>query len=208
MSFDLSWIASADIPLHELERRMGLKRTGRTCDELESECASIRLSGGWGLVMANRADYLESLDLSSVSNGGCIITLALHDGIMISVADCWTDGEWTWHVEHDGQEYIEHIAAEGDVPVEFTEAKAHCERSLRDFVPVQAPASPPQMPAAERAIFERMGMTVMPWSAPNQKVDFHFDIPIDLAARVVGFRHGRSQLYFELESETMPIEEQ
>jgi hypothetical protein len=50
-----------------------------------------------------------------------------------------------------------------------------------------------------------MGMTVTPWGAAQQTIDFHFNIPIDLAERLVGFRHGHrleGVPCFELEPET------
>ena len=41
MSFNISWIASADIPLVELEQRVHLRRTGRACPDLDFD-AEVR----------------------------------------------------------------------------------------------------------------------------------------------------------------------
>jgi hypothetical protein len=75
------------------------------------------------------------------------------------------------------------------------------EDSSRNYVPPAPSAKLPEMPAAERAIIERMGMKVVPFSPAQQTVDFHFNVSIDLTESLVGFRHDRPPrglLYCEL----------
>jgi hypothetical protein len=167
---------------------MRLKRSGQTYQDFDCEYASISLTSGWSVVIAHRVDYLEKLDMASVSSAGHIITLALHDGIMISIAESWTSGQRDWRVLHEGQKHVEHLDARGRLPEHFAAAKSKCEDAIRKHVPVQTSASAPEMPEFERAMFERMGLKVTPVGTAPLSVDFHFDIPIDLANSLVGFR--------------------
>lgn len=201
MSFDISWIASADISITQLEQRLGLSRTGRTSPKLDFDYASVSLTDGWSLVIANRVDYLETLDLASLSAEGHIVTLALHDGIMVSVAESWINRQRDWRVLLDGQKHIEHLDVSGGLPEHFAAAKSKCEGAIRSQVPAPSGANVPTMPPSERAIFERMGLKVTPVGVAPQKVDFHFEVPIDLTHSIVGFRQDqppRGLNYYEL----------
>jgi len=46
--------------------------------------------------------------------------------------------------------------------------------------------------------------TIQPWGVVPRPVDFHFDIPINLAASIVGFRHDHHSdaiMFYELKPE-------
>lgn len=192
MSISISWIASDNIKLPELEQRLGFQRTQSIADECDfAYCSAAVPSTGWNLIMADRVDYVESLDLALISRGARLIALASDDGFMASVVECWCDGKQIWKVLHDGQKGIQHLKHDGDLPEAFAAIHAKCVEDIRSYVPKPPPKNLPSVPPAEAALFAKMGLTIQPFGAATQRVDFHFDIPIKLGASIVGFRHDR-----------------
>jgi len=78
---------------------------------------------------------------------------------MNSLATEWVDGKQVWSLAHDGSEGGDSLEVEGQLPEIFEELK--------------------QEAIAAQAESEREGGCV----------DFVFDIPLDLAADLTGFRH-------------------
>ncbi len=78
---------------------------------------------------------------------------------MNSLATEWRDGRQVWSVSHDGSEGGDQLDVEGELPAVFEELK-------QEAVAAQAESE-----------------------ADGGGVNFVFDIPLDLAAEITGFRH-------------------
>jgi hypothetical protein len=78
---------------------------------------------------------------------------------MNSLATEWKDGRQLWSVSHDGSDGGDQLAVEGQLPDVFEELRHEAE--------------------AAQAESDKEG----------GGVDFVFDIPLDLAAELTGFRH-------------------
>jgi len=139
--------------------------------------------------MAARVDYVQSVDLASISQGARLVALALHDGFMVSIAESWCDGKRVWKLWHDARKGIDHLKSDGDLPEPFAAIHAKCLEDIRNYVPPPPRKDLPAALPAEAAIAARLGATIQPWGAVSQRVDFHFSIPIKLGESIVGFRH-------------------
>lgn len=82
---------------------------------------------------------------------------------MISFASCWQSGRHIWQIRHDPSLGNEHLEAFGDLPPGFTgfrEVAVHKQRSQHEH------------------------------RRPSQSgVDYVFDVPLDTAATITGYRH-------------------
>jgi hypothetical protein len=87
------------------------------------------------------------------------------EGPMISYASLWQGGRYIWKIRHNSDQDVEHLEASGDLPPQF--------EGFRDT------AMDKQRVHEER---RRPGE----WG-----VDYVFDVPLDTAAGITGYRHGR-----------------
>lgn len=78
---------------------------------------------------------------------------------MFSSAEFWVHGEKVWSVEHDAQQDMRHLKTEGTLPATYNIAAAE---------------------AAEQQDAEDLGA---------KEVDFYFEVPLQIANEVVGFKH-------------------
>ena len=100
---------------------------------------------------------------------------------MVSVATGWKDGRRVWSVTHDAQRDMEHLQTEGELPAAFT--------SIRDRL---------------RSEQQRAG-------GSKADVDYIFDVPVELAQLLTGYRHdadipGADAELFEVLVETSSTE--
>ena len=81
---------------------------------------------------------------------------------MYSASVGWSDGRKMWSVVHDSEKAAGHLAVDGSVPAEFSQIRATQEAKQRTEDEADA------------------------------GVDCIFDVPIDLAKALTGFRHDES----------------
>jgi hypothetical protein len=113
------------------------------------------------LVVADRSGHRLMRDpiLQGLSGGCEVITGDVEEHVMVSIATGWKDGRRVWSVTHDGQRDMEHLQTEGDLPAAFT--------SIRDRL-----RSEQQTAGGRKA-----------------DVDYTFDVPVELAQTLTGYRH-------------------
>jgi hypothetical protein len=90
-------------------------------------------------------------------------TCVVLEGPIISYASLWQRGHCTWQIRHDPNQGIDHLEAIGDLPPEFA--------VFRDTAMHQQRA---------REELRRPG---------ELGVDYVFDVPLDAAATITGFRY-------------------
>jgi hypothetical protein len=113
------------------------------------------------LVVANGCDssLVAQQTLTAISKDADAIACSVEEHVMFSHASFWSRGSEVWSVTHDAQQAIDHVDASGQLPAYFPEIR---ERLL-------------SQQAAE--------------GGDEAGVDLIFDLPLETAKRVTGFKH-------------------
>jgi hypothetical protein len=162
MGYSISWIAVRGMPSDAVLAELKLRRTGKSEDVPESPMSAIVLSGGWFLVFANGCDYVDRAPLRQVSNSAEVVACAVEEHVMASAARGYSGGEETWCVAHDAQYGLDHLDVTGEPPRQFA------------------------------SIHKRLADKLAAAGGDDSDVDYLFDVPVELAAKLTGFRHDRS----------------
>lgn len=183
MGFSLSWAAvKGSTPAAVLEA-LALRGTGATEEIPESEITGAKLPGGWYLVVSQRdcLEFTKDKVLEQLSRLGEVITCFVEEHVMCSCAACWRGGQRVWSVYHDsgGRSGNLHLDIKGEPPPAFAEIRGRL------------------MSEQEAAGGKKAG------------VDFVFDVPVELARSVAGYRHDHdipelSKLAFEVLTRAQP----
>jgi hypothetical protein len=100
--------------------------------------------------------------LEPLSRLGEVIYCSVEEHVMVSAAATWNSGKRLWFVEHDAQQGIYNLQVAGQPPDAFG--------VIRD---------------REKGKQDAEG-------GENADVDYMFDIPVELARELTGFRHDQS----------------
>ena len=142
---------------------------------------------------------------SSLSEGCEVVCCFLMDMVMVSRATAWKDGVRRWSVTHDAQAGgIDHLTVEGQPPASLASMEAAARAKRRAGAP--APQRASAAPSALRQVFDAFFSvkrrprlrTYRPGLDAPMPVDYLFDVPVDLAKAVTGFRHDESEREFEV----------
>lgn len=159
MGYSISWLAVHGKDAGAVKRELGLKGTGQYEEVPESPLLGAQLPGNWYLIFANRCDYADDTPLATLSQKCAVITCTVEEHIMFSSASSWRDGRLIWRIDHNAEEALEHLDAEGDLPEVFA--------SLRERLSAK--------------------------QAQNVDADYSFDVPVEVAKAITGFRHDESE---------------
>jgi hypothetical protein len=161
MGYAQSWLAVKGKPPEAVLETLGLRGTGVREAIAGSPVVGAELPGGWYLVVADGSGHRLMRDpIVQRLSGGCeVITADVEEHVMVSVATGWKDGQRVWSVTHDAQRDMEHLHAEGELPAVFP--------SIRDRLRAE------QQEAGGR----------------RADVDHLFDVPVELAQTLTGYRH-------------------
>ncbi|HKV25087.1 MAG TPA: hypothetical protein VJN93_10900 [Candidatus Acidoferrum sp.] len=161
MGWSLSWAALKGGNLETVCSLLGLRPTGKFEGLGESKISGTALAGGWYVVVFNRTE-INDRKLKQVSPGGEVVGCFVEEHVMFSSAACWKDGQQVWRVFHNGgDEGAEHLETSGRLPAEFESIRK------QQFAKQQE----------ENAAGDELG------------VDHVFEIPLNLAKSLTGFRH-------------------
>lgn len=162
MGFSLSWAAVRGKLIDTVLSELGLVRTDETEEFPESPFTLAELPDGWRLIAANRdVNGFSGMQMTGLSLGGEVVTCAVEQRVMYSAASGWRNGSRIWQVDHDAQQNLLHLRHSGTLPVQFEEIR-------RRFLKEQA--------AEDEA---------------GEEVDCIFEIPVELARALTGFRFDR-----------------
>jgi hypothetical protein len=161
MGFSLSWLACKDKAPESVRQELGCSGTGKFGLYGEFDLVGSALPRGWYLLVANQAEaaLISDAVVTEVSSQCLAIACSIHEGVMYSRAASWQDGRESWRVEHFRQRGPTDLLITGEPPREI--------EGLRET-------------AAGRRAARREG--------PLQ-VDYFFDVPLQLAQNLVGFKH-------------------
>ncbi len=104
---------------------------------------------------------LDDALLKKVSSAGELIHCYVEEHVMCSLAAGWKNGKQLWSVIHDAQKALRHLDVSGDVPKVLA------------------------------VISERLNAEQDAYSDKKPEVDYIFDIPVELAKELTGFRHDQ-----------------
>jgi len=165
VGFALSWLAVKGRSPERVLDALGWRVTGRQEEFPESPLTSAVLPTGWFSIVMQRADAHDgTLDLGSLSQEAEVVTCVVEEHVMVSAASEWADGKEKWSIRHDAQQGLGHLEISGEPPSGAAEIVADARKAQ----------------AAE--------------DAGSAEVDFIFDIPINVAERVTGYRYDRAQV--------------
>jgi hypothetical protein len=163
MGFAISWFAVQGKEAQQVLDVCGLLRSGRTEEMPDAAISCCALPGGWFLVFANRFDspLVTRPALEAISADCQVVSCQVEEHVMFSSASCYRNGELSWHVEHDAQKSIYHLASNGVLPAAFD------------------------------AIYAGLKQEQDEDGGEKAEVDYIHDVPIALAQAVTAFRHDQ-----------------
>ena len=157
----MSWVAVRGATPQAVHDALALRGTGTREEIPESDITGAELTGGWYMV-ASKRDGLRLTEegaLGRVSRVGESVVCCVEEHVMCSFGACWRDGHRVWSVYHDAQSSIESLEVEGEPPVAFA------------------------------AIHDRLITQQAEAGGKKARVDYIFDIPVELAHSLTGYRH-------------------
>lgn len=169
MGHSLSWLAFKGSTVEAGLESLGLSKTGSVGEWGHKSVTGHSMPGGWSLVIAPRCDHPVVSDsrLAVLSKAAEVIACRVEEHVMFSSAESWERGEKVWFVEHDAQRSRRHLKSEGPLPAAYGIALKQ---------------------AQEQQDAEDLG--------PNE-VDFYFEVPLQTAHEIVGFKHDEENLVLD-----------
>ncbi len=163
MGFKISWLGFSGRSRDEVLATLHLTDTGVVEGVPESPISVTSVPNGWTIVWLNRFDhpFAEDASLRLFSQDCTVIAVHVHEGIMFSGVECYREGAPVWSVTHNAQEGMYDLQTEGTLPEAFAEIRARL--------------------TGEQ---DREG-------GAHAEVDYIFDVPVELAMTLSGFRHDR-----------------
>ncbi|UPK01560.1 hypothetical protein [Bradyrhizobium sp. 170] len=171
MGFNMSWIFVEGINEDALYEALDLVATGETPDPHDLGTSYVPLAGaalksGGCAVFARYALVMDATvgtnpaRLTRLPARSRCVTCVVLEHAMVSYASLWQDGHFVWQIRHEGRGHFE---VRGNLPSAFAD--------LRDIAMEKQRAQEARSKSGE-------------WG-----VDYFFDVPLDTAATITGYRH-------------------
>jgi hypothetical protein len=162
MGFSISWVGFKGLSRTELLRRTGFRDSGTAGYPYDSPFSLAALPTGWMILFANDVDFGAAEHLIGLSAGARLLSCQAEEHVMFSAAHACTDGQALWSVWHDAQSGMYHLSTAGRPPAEL------------------------------EAILLRLTAQQDAAGGGRSMVDYIFDIPVELAADLTGYRDGQA----------------
>ncbi len=161
MGYAISWLAVRTEEPESLLSRLQLTRTGEEDALFETAVSGGPLKSGWYLVVANNSAHriVQEATLAALSKAYELVACSVEEHVMISTAAYWRSGEAAWTITHDSSRGVFDLGVSGIPPATVEQHKARC--------------------VAEQ---EQAG-------GQNADVDYLFDVPLEVAKGLTGFKH-------------------
>lgn len=163
MGYSLSWLAVKGKPPQAVRDELAFRLAGKREEIPEADLSAVEMPSGWYLIVANHSEQVAS-DAAMQrlsSSGGELVTCFVEEHVMFSSASSWKDGRKSWSVIHNAQERRDHLDTQGDLPAAFNSILCQFKTKQQDA------------------------------DANKRRVDFIFDVPVELARGLVGYRHDK-----------------
>lgn len=161
MGYSISWVAVNDKAPELWLQELGLSPTGAMADYGREPFVGRALPSGWFILLFNRCnhEFLDPSSLASLSSNCDLVASSAEEHVMVSTSEFWRNGKQIWRIEHDAQESIDHLNISGSLPDSYAAIQAQCTEEQ-----------------------ELAG-------GKNADTDHFFDIPLQTAKSIVGFKH-------------------
>jgi hypothetical protein len=163
MGYSISWIAFQGKSKQEVLTLTNLVDTGEPDQGNDSSISGAELTTGWYVLFLNNFShpYVSAMALQRFSAGCVVLGCQVEEHVMASAAFLYERGTRRWKVAHESEKGIYHVDVDG---------------------------SPPQFFASLRA---ELSQVQDQKGGEDAEVDFMFDVPLALAAKLCGYRHDR-----------------
>jgi hypothetical protein len=162
VGFKVSWIGFDSIGKTSVLEMTGLQDTGEPDVANEAPFSGAEIPGGWFILFSNDFQFVSPERLAQLSVDCHIVACQVHEGIMVSAAFGYERGRCVWELVHNSQQSTRGLSVSGSPPPSF--------QSIR------------------QRLMEKQEATV---SDEGFKVDYIFDIPVEVAAAICKYRHDR-----------------
>jgi len=161
MGYSLSLLAVQTSATEEALQQLGFIRTGQLCEYSREPLSGYALPTNWFLIVARGCDnrFLQPKILGPLSEHFPVVACSIEEHVMYSSAEYWADGNQVWRAEHVGEDGPIHLKTSGVLPPGFE-----------------------AMAAAHKEAQEVDG-------GEKTGVDHYFDIPLNAAKEITGFKH-------------------
>ena len=164
MGFAISWLAVRGKDPATIVAALGLTATGTKAEYAEDMYTGRLLPTNWFLLVINQCDhkFVTPKILSTLSGSSEVLACSVEEHVMVSTAELWRDGAQIWRIEHNAQDSIDHLQASGALP--------------QNFEGISSALTEQQVKAG----------------GSEADVDYYFDIPLQTAKSIVGFKHDEA----------------
>lgn len=163
MSYSISWLGVRGTPKAEVLARLCLRDTDESDEANESPVSGAELPTGWYVLFLNDLThpFVAPRALQKLSEGCEVVGCQIEEHVMFSAAFHYSDGRHGWSITHESYKGLYNLEVEG---------------SASAFVA--------ELHAGARSHQDKEG-------GENAGVDYIFDVPLEAAERLCGYRHDR-----------------
>ncbi len=167
MGFAISWFAIREENAERFFQSLGLSPTGETEELPDSLISTAKMDTGWRVLWYNEytCPFLGERDLRRISKDYDVLMCLVEEHVMASSAELWSGGKRKWWLSHQGEEGPKGLDTEGGLPDCFSTIRQEQE----------------QLQAAK--------------GGEKANVDHIFDIPLNVAESIVGFKHDEDSIH-------------
>uniref|UniRef100_B0T086 Uncharacterized protein n=1 Tax=Caulobacter sp. (strain K31) TaxID=366602 RepID=B0T086_CAUSK len=161
MGFKISWIGFNGLEQAECLSRLGMIETPVVDEANEAPFSLAVLPNSWIILFANDFEYVTEDRLATLSRGATVIGCHIHEGIMYADAMLYNDGKAVWSLSHFVGDGRFDLKTTGAPPGEIEQIRVKL--------------------IAEQKMNDEA----------HADTDFIFDIPVEAARLVTGYRHDQ-----------------
>jgi hypothetical protein len=164
MGYAISWIAFKDKTSAQVAELLSLAQSGDFEEIPRGMFSGTKPDKGWYVVVINKYGhkFVSTRSLRRVSVNGDVIAAAIEEHVMFSSTEAWTDGNLVWRLTHKGETGPNNLQEQGSLPEQYLPIKQRLFAAQRQ----EDQAEP--------------------------EVDHIFNIPLELAEAIVGFKHDKA----------------
>jgi hypothetical protein len=163
MGYAISWIAFKGMTAGRTAELLALSPSGEFEEVPESMFSGVLLDSGWYVVVINEYahEFVRERALHRVSATAEVVAATIEEHVMFSSAAAWKNGNLIWKVTHASESGPRHLAEHGTLPERY------------------------------RSVKERLLAAQQLEDEGAREVDYVFDLPLELAEAIVGFKHDK-----------------
>jgi hypothetical protein len=168
MGYSISWLAVKRVDSERLLNNLELSPTGETARFGKAPFTGRAMQSGWFVLVMSQCEhkFVKPETLAPLSRLADVIACSIEEHVMCSTAEFWRGGAQVWQASHDAQQGMCHIRAMGLMPNKYA--------------------------ALEEELSEKQRQS----GGENSDTDYFFEIPLQTAKSIVGFKHDEVESEF------------